>query len=249
MIAGGASKAADALLAKLPDEPLLAFARAARLEQKGEVAPALTLFDALANGRDRLASARAGTRATLLRLPSGAVPPAQAADQLMRNVSSWRGDVRERDLRLQTADVQAQAGQWRDSLGTLREAAQAFPRGFTGNQCAYRFRFQSDAERAECRETISPLDLVTLVEENADAIAKSGITDLTPLLVDKLIALDLPDRAGPVIQRMINASPDAVSRATLGARLAALQLASAQVTAAGAATCDDRKLRLACVVG
>ena len=234
MVAGGASKAADALLAKFPNEPLLTFARASRMQQNGDTASALTLYDALANGRDRLASARAATRATLLRLATGSISSGEAADLLTRNFGKWRGDVRERELRLQTADIQAQAGRWRDALSTLRETAQLFNEDAPAIN-ARTGAMLNDMLHGPGTESIMPLELVTLAEENADMIAKSGLADLAPLLADKLAALDLPDRAGPVIQRMITASVDSVNRAALGARLAAMRLAAGDVGAATAA--------------
>ena len=127
MATGGAADAADALLAKLPDEPLLVFTRALRLEAKGKTDDALTLYDALAAGRDRLSSARAATRATLLRLSSGAIGSAEAANQLERGFLNWRGDDRERKLRLRVASLRAQAGQWHEAFNLLRETVQLFP--------------------------------------------------------------------------------------------------------------------------
>ena len=234
MVDGGASKAADALLAKLPDEPLLAFARAARMEQRGDSAAALTLYDALANGRDRLASARAATRAVILRLALGSISPGEAADALKRNFSNWRGDMRERDLRLQTADIQAAAGQWREALGTLRETAQLFPDNaeVINGRAAVLFDAMLHGPGAA---TIKPLDLVSLAEENTELVARASVAELAPLLADKLLALDLPNRAGPVIQRMITASPEGVSRTVLGARLAAMRLAAGDFEAAATA--------------
>ena len=128
MALGGAPDAADALLAKQPDEPLLTLTRAIRLEAKGKTADALTLYDALAVGRDRLASARASTRATLLRLASGAIGPKEAADSMERQFLDWRGDDREQRLRLHVASLRAKAGQWHAAFAMLRETLQLFPR-------------------------------------------------------------------------------------------------------------------------
>ena len=234
MVNGGASKAADALLAQLSEEPLLAMARAMRLEQKGETAPALTLYDALADGRDRLASARAATRAILLRLATGAVTPGEAGDALERHLNSWRGDAREQALRLQLAAILADAGRWRDAFRALKETAQLYPDNAQSINARAAELFDRML-RGPGAANAKPLDLVTLVEENADLVAKSGLADLAPLLADKLVALDLPDRAGPLIERMIAGTPVGATRAGLGSRLAAMQLASGDAVAAAAA--------------
>ncbi len=234
MVAGGASNAADALLARLPDEPSLAFARATRLEQKGETTAALTLYDALATGRDRSVSAHASTRATLLRLSTAAITPAQAMKMLEESFSNWRGDARERDLRVKTAEIATQADDWREAFSILRETAQLFPDAAAniGTRMTEMMRaFLSGPAASQ----VKPLDLVALAEENAEAIAKDETSGMGALLADKLIALDLPQRAGSVIQQMITAMPPGSGQAALGARLASLRLSEQDAAGAAAA--------------
>ena len=234
MVAGGAQPAADALLARLPEDPLLTFARAARLEQKGDTAGALTLYDALASGRDRLASARAGTRASLLRLASGAISPSDAVEALERGFEDWRGDARERDLRLRTADIAAQAGKWRTAFSILKETAQLFPddASMIGARLTARL---GDLLHGPGSGTIKPLDLVALAEDNSAFLAKADTPDMMVLLSDKLTALDLPQRAGPVIEQIASSLPQGPSRAALGARLAAIRLGEGDGAGAAAA--------------
>ncbi len=234
MAEGGAPKAADMLLASLPDEPLLALARAIRLEQKGETASALTLYDALALGRDRLASARASTRAVMLRLATGALTPTAAAAALERDFMLWRGDARERDLRLQTAGIEAKAGEWRKAIATLKETAQLFPAD--GPAIAAQLAaVLSDLFHGPGAASVAPLDLVALADENADVIAQNDAAGMGLLLADKLTALDLPKRADPVIERMAAAAAPGAGQATLGARLAALRFGEGDLTGAAKA--------------
>ncbi len=237
MAMGGAGAAADALLAQWPDEPLLAMARAMRLAAKGDTAGALTLYDSLAAGRDRLVSARAATRAILLRFSSHAIGPAEAATALEHHVYDWRGDRRERDLRLRVADLRKQAGQWRPALDQLRETAALYPddAAMIGARLS---AVLGEMFRGPGAKDIPPMDLVTLADENAEAVAKIAPDEAMALLADKLIALDLPRRAGPLLARMIAAAPQGVGRATLGSRLATMQLADGD-TKAAAATLDD----------
>ena len=231
MVAGGASQAADAFLASMPDEPLLAFARAMRLEQKGDNASALAVYDVLANGRDRLASARAATRGTMLRLATGAFDLAQAADALEHSLGDWRGDVRERDLRLSTAGIEARAGHWRNAFSLLKETALLFPDD--GPAIAARVTaLLGDLLHGPGANAIAPLDLATLAEENAEAIAKSDEDGMALLLADKLMALDLPQRAAPVLERLAAAAPRGAGRAALGARLAGMRLHEGDLAAA-----------------
>ncbi len=238
MAAGGAPEGADALLAKLPNEPLLSLARAMRLVAKGEQPAALTMYDTLAAGRDRLVSARAATAATLLRLAMGAIDPAEAANRLEHGFLDWRGDGRERDLRLRAADLRAQAGQWRIVLELLRETVVLYP----DDAAAIRARMVAMVGQLlhqPAAVSLSPLDLVALAGENAEVVGQSDAQAMGELLADKLLALDLPEQAGPVIERMVKAAPPGAGQAALGARLAALRLAEgdgAGTTAALAST-------------
>ncbi len=234
MALGGADVAADGLLAQVPDEPLLAMARAIRLEQKGSTDAALTLYDALASGRDRLAGARAATRATLLRFASGAIGSSDAAVALERGFEAWRGDVRERDLRLRAVGVLAQSQQWRKAFDTLKETAQLFPAD--RSQIAARTTaLMGELLHGPAATSIKPVDLVALAGENADAVAQADAGGMALLLADKLTALDLPRRAVPVLQRMADAAPAGPGRAGLGARLAAVLLGEGDLAGAGAA--------------
>ncbi len=233
MAAGGAPQAADALLASLPDEPLLAFARAIRLEQKGEVDSALTVYDALAVGRDRLTSARAARRGVMLRLAAGRITPAEAATSLEHQFLAWRGDERERDLRIQTAELEVKAGQWRKAIDTLKETGQLFPAD-SAMIAARLTGVLSDMLHGPGATSIAPLDLVAITDENAGAIAQTDVAGMGLLLADTLTALDLPKRAGPVIEHMAAAAPPGAGKAKLGARLAALRFGEGDF--AGAAT-------------
>ena len=234
MASGGATAAADALLDKRPDDPRLAFARAIRLEGKGDATGALTLFDALAVGRDRLVSARAGARATRLRLATHAIGPAEAADELERRFLDWRGDTRERDLRVEVVKLRAQVGQWRRAFSLLKETAALYP----DDQAMFRTlttQLLTTVLHGNGAAAISPLDLVTLAEENAEEAAKVAPDEVTALLADRLVALDLPKQAAPVIERMLAASAPGNGRANLGSRLAALLLAEGDLDKAEAA--------------
>ena len=54
-------------------------------------------------------------------------------------------------------------------------------------------------------------------------------------LADRLLALDLPKRAGPVLEKLMQAAPTGVARAGFGARLAALRLREGDAAGALAA--------------
>ena len=206
--------------AVLPDLPGLALARAMQQERRGEVDAALAGYDALAAGRDQLDQVRAGAHAVELRLAQARITPAQAADTLARQLATWRGDDRELAARLRVAELRGQAKAWRTALELLRETEALFP----DRQAAIHTRMTAmmQAMLAGDGQEITPLDLVTLAADFADCVPPG--VDGTALLADKLLALDLPARARPLLQTRLAATPPGPVRAGLGHHLASLQL-------------------------
>ncbi len=239
MALGGEPKAAMRLMSGLPDAPDLALVRAMLREQAGDVDGALAGYDALQNGHDRLARIRAGRRAAELRLSSGRVNDAGAADALEKLLFAWRGDERELALRLRVAELRERAGQWRQALALLRETEAAWPdqaadlhKRLTG---AFTALLQSDAT-----DRLSPIDLVALIEENADLMPQGAEGDvLAARLADRLVALDLPRRAAPVLEKLMRAAPPGAARAAFGLRLGEVRLAAGDPEAALRALIDS----------
>ena len=239
MALGGAAPAAQKLVASRPEDPTLAFARALLLAGKGDADGALTVFDALAKGRDQYDGARAAEQAIELRLKSGKITPAEAADGLEKQFLAWRGDGRELRLRLRVVDLRTGAGQFRPALALLRETASGWPdqrqplRARMG--AVFGALLEQDGSKA-----VSPLDLVTLAGDNADVLPEGAEGEkLAGLLADKLAALDLPRRAAPVLQKLMQASAGP-ARAAYGARLAEVQLRDGDPAAAQQALADSR---------
>ena len=223
---------ADALVARLPSEPTLAFARALCLEAEGKADKALAAFDQLATDRDRLVRVRAGTRAAELRHHSGALDAAATAATLDHLLVVWRGDQRELALRLRIAELRTEAGQFRSALELLRDTQTLFP---------------ADRERINTRKgqvlhallkgdqtsALKPLEFITLAGEFADFVPDGTSGDrLATLLAGRLVALDLPDQAAPVLEKLMNGAPAGAPRARFGLQLAGMRLESGNAAAA-----------------
>ena len=99
--------------------------------------------------------------------------------------------------------------------------------------------FMARLIQAPASNAISPLDMVAVTEENAEIVAALGSPRVTELMADKLTALDLPQRAGPVLERMMRAAPVGPAQANLGARLAAMRLGEGNTTGAAAALAES----------
>ncbi len=227
---GGEVAAARSLVGQRPDDQGLGLARALVLQADaaatgGDMGPAIEALGRVAQGSDRLARARAATRAVELQLAAKILNATQAADALDRLMYAWRGDEREVVLRQRIAALRGQAGQWRPALALMRESEQVFPE----RKVALRPVLQQIFEDAIAADAIKPmpaLDLVALAEENADLIPEGEAGQIVASrIADRLAALDLPRRAVPVLQKLAAAAPAGLAQAELGVRLAAMHQA------------------------
>jgi hypothetical protein len=234
LVAGGEIATAAALLDARKDDPALGLARGMLQEARGDNAAAQATYDRLAQSADQSVHARAAVRGVELQLASGGIDAKQAADRLDKLLYAWRGDRHERLLREHLAELRARTGAWRSALALLRETEAVFPDDKVAIHAELTDMFTA-LLRGNAADALAPLELVALVEENADLLP-GGVDGeaLQARLADRLLALDLPKRAGPVLEKLMHAAPTDVSRAGFGTRLAALR--QREGDAAGALT-------------
>ena len=215
----------------VPPDALTPFARARQLERAGKVDEALAAYDALNHADDRWDQVRGEVRATELRLAAGRIAPREAAAALEQAAFNWRGDGREAGLRLRAVDLRAAAGEWRAALDTLRAVAAAFPEQ-AGAVREHKGTVLQSMLAADGGQ-MSALDTVLLVADFGDAVPEGPAGGaLARLLAEKLAALDLPARAIPVLQGLMQAAPAGEPRAEFGVRLAQLLLDGGATAAA-----------------
>lgn len=237
MVLGGERAAARRVLEARKDDAGLEFARGLLAELDGHAAPALAIYDRLAQSPDRRTRARAAVRAVDLRLRGGALTTAQAAEALDHLIYAWRGGPEELALRLRVAELQADAGNFRAALSLLRETGDSeLAQNWPEQKPAIRKRMVEVLARALAGDSgaaMSPLDLVSLVDENPDLLpdGEAGRA-LAAQLAGRLVALDLPRRAAPVLEKLMNATAPGAAKAELGARLASVYLEQSDPTAA-----------------
>jgi hypothetical protein len=223
MIEGGEIGPAAHLLTQRKNDPRLAYARALMKQAEGDTDQALILLDALANGHDQFDRARAAVRAVEMRLAARKLDRIQAADALDKLLYAWRGDARELALRERIADLRGQTGAWRVALATLRQADADFPEQDAAIRGRLRDMFASMI-RDRGEQQIPAIDFVSTVDENADLVA--GATDdeaVQQSLADRLLALDLPDRAKPVLEKLTRSARSEVAKARFGTSLATIE--------------------------
>ncbi|HEX3402668.1 MAG TPA: hypothetical protein VHT74_20330 [Acetobacteraceae bacterium] len=235
LVAGGELATAIALLDARKDDATLDLARGMLQEIRGENPAALATYDRLAHTKDQSVHARAAVRAVELRLASGQLDVGQAADRLDKLLYNWRGDLSERALREHLAELRARSGAWRAALGLLRETEAIFPDDKAAIHAELTDMFAA-LLRGDAADALAPLELAALVDENADLLPAGPDGEaLEARLADRLVSLDLPKRAGPVLEKLAQAAPTETGRAGFGTRLAALRLREGDATGALAA--------------
>lgn len=224
MILGGEAEAAGRLLAQREHDPRLAYARALLKQAQGDNEGALALFDAVTNTRSPLDHVRAAVRATELRLTMGQLDSKGAADALDARLYAWRGDGRDLALRLRIADLRGQSGAWRTVIALLRGAKADFPGQAAEIDRRLKAAFAA-VPRDPALNKMEPTELIAMLEENAELMADGPDGEpMRVMLADKLMALDLPKRADPLLTKLMRAAPFGPARAGFGATLATLRL-------------------------
>ena len=239
MVLGGEAAAAK-LLKQREYDPTLAFARALAKQALGDREGALKAFEAIVNTRSPYDHARAGVRAVELRLAMGQLDAKGAADALQKQLYAWRGDSRDLALRRRIATLRQKQGDWRAVFAVLRAAKTDFPA-----QSAEIDRHMKEAFAALPHDpsvaSLAPAELIALLEENAGLMAEGPEGEpMRMRLAEKLMALDLPKRADPLLTRLMRAAPEGPSRADLGATLAALRFREDDIGGALSALSDSK---------
>ena len=224
MVEGGAVAAAGELLSRAKGLPGLDLANAMLSEARGDTRTALARYDALAVSRDQFISARAAARAIELRLATGQIDKQQAAEALDRLLYAWRGGARELALREKLASLRQSLGEWHQALTLMRETQSLFPDSATAIHARLQQTFDAMLKDGAA-DRMPPLEFVALVDENADLVPNTSQGEaIEAKLADKLVALDLPERAEPVLDKLMRGAPPGPGRATIGLRLGTLRL-------------------------
>jgi predicted negative regulator of RcsB-dependent stress response len=158
----------------------------------------------------------------------------QAIDTLDRLRFTWRGDRTELRTLLALARIHGENGNHRAGLLVLREAAVQFPAAREGREIATemdllfaRLFLEGEADK------LPPVQAIALFEEFRDLVPTGTRGDaMARRLADRLVEVDLMERAAALLEHQVKHRSTGVQRAELGARLATVRLLDAKPEAA-----------------
>ena len=211
----------------------LALSRALKLVHDGQTDAAIAALTAVKDSRDERDSVRAAITLAELQLRAGRANALETADQLERQTVRWRGDGQELSLRIRVAELRSQSGKWLAALKELQETQAVFPdskeRILAAKSAVFETLLAADSSK------IAPLDMVLIASTYADELPGGDAGDrLAGLVADKLAALDLPTRAIPVLQKLIDKAQTPTAKGEYGLRLAQMDLDAGDAPAADA---------------
>lgn len=219
----------EMLLAGKPAEPLLSkvmYLRGRNQERMGQLEAALESYGAASASSYRRVRADADFARINLLLNQGELVPIEAIERLERLRFAWRGDSFELALLRQLGELYVESGSFREGLASLRHAITYFP----GNKetRAIAKRMNALFERLFLgggADAIPPVSALALYYEFRELtpLGPKG-DDMIRRLADRLVAVDLLDRAAKLLQHQIDFRVTGGERATVGARLAVIYL-------------------------
>jgi hypothetical protein len=126
-------------------------------------------------------------------------------------------------MRERVADLRGQTGSWRVALSMLRQAEADFPEQAAPIHARLKDMFSIMIHSPGLAD-LPPMEFVAAVDENADLVPRTGDEQTVDQpLADHLLALDLPERAKPVLRKLLASATTDVAKARFGTSLATIE--------------------------
>lgn len=246
-LATGGDEGGRALLSRFQDTVgPVALARALAAGKGRRSVDALAQLDRLVHDADPATALAAAREAIETRLQAGTITPAQAAKLLDQHVYDGRVVGRELPVMMRVEALKAQAHDWAGALADLRQASGLFPEAMADIRRAAGAVIVAisglNAPRAgegPSDTALDPFSAVGLIESYRDLLPPDfDRAGLSVGLADRLVSLDLPERAADYLRQAAAKAQPGEERARDGLALARLLLDGGDPTAARAALDD-----------
>lgn len=210
------------------------YRRARILAADGQAEPALKILDEVMAGNNRSAQVKAAATRMDLKLASGEMSLAEAITGYDRLRFAWRGDETELLILRRLAALQLKSGDQRAGLTTLRQILTYFPDRPESKEAAEAMRQTFAALYLDgAADKLPPLTAIGLFEEFRDLVPTGEKGEaMMRRLADRMVKVDLLDRAGNVLQQLMQAHEAGPERTEVGTKLALVRLLDRQPQAA-----------------
>lgn len=194
--------------------------------RNGEIDTAISLYDQTIAGHDRRSRAIATLAKAELLLSEEDISPAEAVNELNGLRYVWRGDGLEFKILRRLGELEIASGRYRDGLRTLKRAAANFPEHpdtprLTDDMRAAFVSLYLDGRADE----MEPVSAIALFDEFRE-LAPAGSTGdaMIRRLADRLVAVDLLDKAAELLTHQVEFRLEGLEKASVGADLAMIQI-------------------------
>ena len=195
-------------------------------DASGRSREALTAFDVVRRSDERPLSAEATYRALRIRHRDGEISTQEAIDQLSGLATSWRGDETELKTLRFLAQLQAQAGNYREAFEAMQAALQADPAAETARllQDEMGAVFSNLFLRGGV-DKMEPVKALALFYDFREMtpVGRRG-DEMVRRLANRLIAMDLLDQAADLLRHQIDHRLKGAARAQVAADLGVVYL-------------------------
>ncbi len=221
----GARLFIDALNLENPtpaERSMLKFAEGKLMELDGDVERAIELWEEVIASDHRPSRARARVALTEMLLTLQRISPRDAIESYEQLRFAWRGDKLEFNNLRRLGGLYLDEGYYRDGLLTLKEAATHFRQLPEATEVT---RKMSDTFNAlfleHVADELDPVKAIAIYNEFKELTPAGARGDeMIRNLADKLVEVDLLDRAAELLSAQVQFRLDGEQKAQVGARLA-----------------------------
>ncbi|MCW5750087.1 MAG: hypothetical protein KIT81_02990 [Alphaproteobacteria bacterium] len=195
-------------------------------ERHDDPASAILAYEMAEAGGERLTRARALLARTALQVRGGKIEKQEAIERLEGLRYAWRGDRVELETLRRLGDLYLATGDYRSALATMRQAITLFPRSAEAKELASAmgraFEHLFLDGLADHMPPVEALGLFFDYRELAPVGARGD--EMIGRLAGRLVALDLLDRAGELLEHQVGSRLTGTPKALAAIDLAAIRL-------------------------
>ncbi|MCE2964513.1 MAG: hypothetical protein LW855_01805 [Alphaproteobacteria bacterium] len=202
------------------------FLQARVMAARGDTPMANSIFKELSQDGDQWARTRAELELINTGLADGSLSRKDAIVRLERLRFAWRGDIFEFSVLRKLADMYMAESEYRKGLRLLRQISSRFAahpdKAVVDKTISDTF---SKLYLDGAADALSPLTALALYDEFRDLTPKDAAGDqMIRNLADRLVAVDLLDRAADLLDHQVRERLSGIDRARVGAQLALIKL-------------------------